>query len=315
MDTKILIVIRVGAASLHRSWSQVCAGTMDVAISLYDESTVDASEFVAVHRFQGPKFRGLLAFFTENAWIIDAYTHFWLIDDDIYLPIQSLLTIQDIVAQYGFALCAPSLAPESFFAWPITVQNTAFHLRATDFVEGMVPIMSRDFLRRALPMFGENHSGWGYEWLWRRILKDMRSVSAILDAAPIVHTRPVGTGTLYNNAEGGRIDALGELHALLAKYGIDMETAPFPNLFGVAREDRRLVFGQEFLALAADGYAFLQRHRPDAHRTCVEALVTSPPPFASVAQVWPFVESHALLAGARPGTVRARWRRALRGWA
>jgi hypothetical protein len=38
---------------------------------------------------------------------------------------------------------------------------------------------------------------WGYEWLWRKLLNDGRAFAAILDAAPIVHARPMGQGSLY----------------------------------------------------------------------------------------------------------------------
>jgi hypothetical protein len=292
MTTKILIVLRAGSASLHRAWTRVCAGAVHVAISLYDDAAVEDAEFVVVHRCRGGKFTGLQAFFADHPAMIDAYTHFWLLDDDLYVPFDSLVQVQDLVARWQFALCAPSLAPESFMSWAITVQNSAFHLRATDFVEIMAPIMSRGFLRRALPLFAENHSGWGYEWLWRTILQDMGTFAAILDAAPIVHARPLGTGTLY----AGGVNGADEARALFAKYAIDPDAAPFRNLFGLARSDRRPVFGADFLARALEGYESLRRHDPAGHARCLEFLESAPPALESAAALRGFPGAGALVS-------------------
>jgi hypothetical protein len=96
--------------------------------------------------------------------------------------------------------------------------------RGTDFVEIMAPIMSRDFLRLALPHFDENFSSWGYEWLWRKLLNDRRAFAAILDAAPIVHTRPIGQGSLYKNHS--REAANKDLTDLIDKFGLNRD-GPF----------------------------------------------------------------------------------------
>jgi hypothetical protein len=300
MKTKLLIVLRAGAGSLHRAWTRVCAGQADVAISLYDDLPVEEADFVVTHRCAGGKYRGLEAFFRDNAWVLDAYTHFWLFEDDLYLPLESLLTVQEILERYQFVLCSPSLAPESFMAWPITVQNSAFTLRATDFVEIMAPIMSAGFLQRVLPQFGENHSGWGYEWLWRRALSDMGTFAAILDAAPVVHTRPSGSGTLYKTADGQRIRPLREAGALFEKYGIVHNAWPFRNYCGLRRDDRRLVCGAEFLALAMEGYAALLRYRPDDHQRCRDFLTGAPPALTSAEDILAFKGGVALFSAARP---------------
>jgi hypothetical protein len=311
VTTKILLVLRAGAGSLHRSWTHICAGRIDVAMSMYDDSRIEDGAFAVVHRHAGPKFRGLAAFFAANDWVIDAYTHFWLFDDDIFLPFESLLMIQDIVERYQFALCAPSLTPESFMAWPITVQNSAFYLRVCDFVEGMAPIMSRAFLQRALPRFNENHSGWGHEWLWRRDLKAMGALAANLDAAPIVHTRPQGTGTLYFTAGGERIDPFAEWDSLLAKHGIEKDAEPFQNFFGLGRADRRPVYGADFQAKALAGYESLRVHNPAYHQKCMEFLRNAPKPLATLDAIRTMPGGAALMAATAP-TSCPIWRCAVR---
>jgi len=297
MRTRILIVLRAGADSLHRSWTHLCAGRVDVAISVYDDAPIDAAAFVATNRSPGGKFRGLAAFFDENAWVLNAYSHFWIFEDDLFLPFDSLLTMQTMIERFDFTLCAPSLTTESFMSWPITVQNSSFALRATDFVEVMAPVMSRAFLQRALPHFADNHTGWGYEWLWRKLLDEMNTFAAILDAAPIVHTRPIGKGQLYGEATDNVTVGMAEADELFRKHGIDNERAPFRNHFGLSRGDLRPVYGSDFLIAALRGYPSLQRNDIAKHERCLRFLMDSPRPLPSVEAILALRGAAALLSG------------------
>jgi len=295
MNVKLLIVVRVGAASLHRIWTSVCANAVDVAISIFDDSAIDTAGFVAVHRGPGGKFRGMQAFFAQHPWVIDAYTHFWLFDDDLYLPVESVLTIKDVLARYDFPLCSPSLAPESFVSWPIMVRNEAFHLRATNWVEVMAPIMSRAFLRRALPLFGETNGGWGYEWLWQNFLYEMRACAAIVDSAPIVHTRPVGAGSLYCADGSAVVDPADEMQALFVKYAIGGERSLVRNYFALDRADQRPLVGAAFLSRALEGYPLLRRRHPPLYDACMAFLRDGPPALATIDDLLQFAGAAAFL--------------------
>jgi hypothetical protein len=298
LGTKLLIVLRAGSKSLHPAWSRVCAKAVDVAISIYDDLQVPAADFRIVHRCPGSKFSGLAAFFAECAWVLDEYTHFCLFEDDLYLPYASLRAIQHAIERYGFDLCAPSLAQESFISWPITVQNDAFELRATDFVEIMAPVMSRRFLARVLPGFTQNHSGWGYEWLWRLTLRELGTCAAVLDSAPIVHTRPMGDGSLYISTAANPIRPWEEATALFARHGIDKDAEPFRNFFGLARGSNRLVLGEAFTSRALAGYRLLARDNPDGFARCRDFLRTAPPPLESAEAIASFAAAPALLSAA-----------------
>lgn len=78
----------------------------------------------------------------------------------------------------------------------------------------MAPLFTREALEQQLPAFGDTLSCWGLERKWahderaagRRILR--------LDARPIDHLRPIGTGAAYGP------DAMGEYHAFMKKYGL-----------------------------------------------------------------------------------------------
>jgi hypothetical protein len=77
----------------------------------------------------------------------------------------------------------------------------------------MAPCFSSRFLQTVLPTFTENTSGWGLEWLWQLQL-DRPFRSYIVDATPIRHTRPVGSG---NRGLGEAINPGAELNGMLKK--------------------------------------------------------------------------------------------------
>jgi hypothetical protein len=110
----------------------------------------------------GGKFSDIKKFFEEYPNLIEICDYVWTFEDDVLLPYSSLVKARSLLEKYRFKLAAPSLSFESFFGWPIAVQNERMLFRGTDFVEIMAPIMSRDFLRLALPHFDENFSSWGY---------------------------------------------------------------------------------------------------------------------------------------------------------
>ncbi len=278
---RILIVVRAGRNSLHRSWSYLCHPIADVAVSTYDDTDWSGPDVNYLHHAPGGKFRGIRLFFADNPVLLEAYDYVWAFEDDLLLPYPSLERIRSLLAQFRFPLAAPALSYESFFSWPMAVQNERLLFRGTDFVEIMAPLMSRDFLRVALPHFDENHSGWGYEWLWRKILNDQKSFAAILDAAPIIHTRPIGKGSLYKNVPAGTPSAKEERDALFEKFDLG-RGEPFRTLFGVTIEDSRLLLGDQLLCEMLGGYPRLLERNFGNFTRCIDALLTKNRPTATV---------------------------------
>jgi hypothetical protein len=281
---RILIVVRAGRNSLHRSWSYSCHPIADVAVSTYDDTDWSGPDVNYLHHAPGGKFQGIKRFFAENPNLLEAYDYVWAFEDDLLLPYSSLEKIQSLLAQFRFRLATPSLSYESFFSWPMTVQNERMLFRGTDFVEIMAPLMSRDFLRLALPHFDENYSSWGYEWLWRNILNDGKSFAATLDAAPIVHTRPVGKGSLYKNLPPGTPSAKEERNALIDKFGVD-RNEPFRTLFGVTIDHSGLLVGDDLLHEMLGGYRRLLNYNFGNFSRCVDALLTTNRPTVTIDQL------------------------------
>jgi hypothetical protein len=273
----ILMIVRAGQSTIHPSWIYTAAPHVDVALSVYDGSDFSQHPIVKQHSASCGKFQGIKALFDAYPQLSEAYDYFWIFDDDLYLPHETILMVRRMLAVFRFALAAPALSHTSFFSWPINIRNDRLLFRGTDFVEIMAPIMSRGFLATCLPHFGENHSGWGQEWLWRRFLRERGQFAAILDAAPIVHTRPFGRGTIYKDRPPGCADPNSERDQLITKFALDPGIA-FRNQFGVTSGSApRLLAGVDLIQEMLPGYNALLRHDQAALLRCFDHLLKQGP--------------------------------------
>jgi hypothetical protein len=269
---RILIIVRVGRRSIHRSWTWTTNGLADLALSTYDEMDCSGDGAQYVHHCPGGKFQGILDFLRGQPGIIDSYDYFWLFEDDLVLPFSSLRKIVNILTYCPFNLSAPSLSTESFFSWPMMMSNESFVFRCTNVVEIMAPIMSKSFLQQAMIAFGDNFSGWGHEWLWSKLLAENGRFAAIFDVGPITHTRPSERGSLYSNC-GKAWNPQRDIEQMQEKYKLDRETR-FQNFFGVTVDaPHRLALGDEFLKLALSGYSQMQALKNDSFIRCIQNLV------------------------------------------
>jgi hypothetical protein len=114
-------------------------------------------------------------------------------------------------------LAQPSLADGSYVAHEITRWNGSFEVRFTNFVEAMCPLFSREALRRCAPSFTKVYTAFGLDMVWARILGDPRDRIGMIDAAPVIHSRPIGGGT-WRRPPG--LDFQGDRAKILAEYGI-----------------------------------------------------------------------------------------------
>jgi hypothetical protein len=210
-------------------------------------------------------------FFDTHPSIIEEYDYFWLFEDDLTLPFGSLSTVLKLLARFPFALSAPALTHESIMGYPINMTNSRFLFRGTDFVEQMMPIMSRDFLRVALPAFNDSYSGFGQEWLWQKLLKERQAFAVIFDSAPMTHTRPYHFGSLKTNKPSSSPDFLIERTNFLTKHGI-FNSHP-RNYFGVtSRPSPRILIQDDFVQEALGGYEALQALPTNIYHDCINNL-------------------------------------------
>lgn len=219
---KNLVIVRAGDASLHEGWLPPpdAPRSFDLAVSYFGRNP-DAYRRDDVPRLDGvgPKWRGLyelLASGVINWWDFD---YICLPDDDLAASPEVFETLFAQMRAHDLALAQPALTPDSHISHAITLHNPRFQLRRTNFVEAMAPVFSCELLARVLPTFVANDSGWGIDWLWQQYLDRPQRDSAIIDAAQVCHTRPVG-GPNYERLVAEGRSPHDEMRALLARYGL-----------------------------------------------------------------------------------------------
>jgi hypothetical protein len=189
---RILTTIRLGSAvASNPAPIAALAGEIqsDLSLSVYDTGYAAPFQAKTRHRFQGGKWTGLYDYFLQNPGDIDAYDLFWFPDDDIEADAQAVNRFLSIVCQEQFELAQPALTPDSYFNHLITLAHPSFAFRRTNFVELMMPIMTRRMLLKLLPIFKDRHAALGIDLFWHQLASRPDQNVAIVDAAPLRHGR------------------------------------------------------------------------------------------------------------------------------
>ena len=187
-----LVIVRAGDSSLHPMWLDGAADrSWDLLVSYFgaDPEQYRRGDVIRVDS-KGPKWPALRALIESHWDYIAQYEYIWLPDDDIACGVRDIDSIFSLSRDYRLHLSQPALSLDSHFSWIVTLRNPLLRVRFTNFVEIMVPCFERDFLARCLPYMSETLSGWGLDHLWPTMLQPGQM--AIIDAAPVTHTRPLG---------------------------------------------------------------------------------------------------------------------------
>jgi hypothetical protein len=191
---RCLVVIRAGTdhrieqllgiSREHREW--------DLAISLYENVELADNVYTDfLHHHKGGKWDGIYAFFAENPELVFEYDYFWLVDDDIEATPFQVDAMFKYVHSHQFELAQPALTLDSFYSHRLTLQCPGFSHRLTNFVELMLPVLSRRVLREVLPLFKGNWSGLGIDWMWYQFVERNNESVAIIDTIAMLHQRPL----------------------------------------------------------------------------------------------------------------------------
>ena len=150
------------------------------------------------------------------------------LDDDIEIRFEDVDALFSVTREFRLALAQPSLSPESFSSWPITLHCPASRLRFTNFVEIMAPLFSREALERCFDTFRQSLSGWGLDIVWPAILGHPREAIAIIDEIMMTHTRPVdpAQGRFYRYLRLLGVDPYRELEELTKLHNVPADHKP-----------------------------------------------------------------------------------------
>lgn len=245
MKRRNLVIVRAGALSLHGRWLELpyAQRSYDLVVSYYDEDAFGGfipMEGVSAVLVKGGKWDGLFRTFADID--IDAYDYFWLPDDDISASAQDVNSIFHLCRGNGLALAQPALTRDSYFSHFIFSQCPGFRLRYTNYIEIMAPCLSRDVLRRALPLFRDTMSGFGLDYIWCRWPESGAFRAAILDTVAVHHTRPVGKVLRSAMAASGNAAPQIEEEQLKREFALTRRIVPLA--FAGVLEEGQLVTGR-----------------------------------------------------------------------
>jgi hypothetical protein len=245
MTKRNLVMVRAGENSLHHRWMDrpYRDRNFDVVLSFYSTDAhtrfVPGEGVTAVH-VEGGKWDGLYK--TLSALDLDAYDRIWLPDDDIDTCTDTINAMFSLCESYGLAVAQPALSRDSYFSHFIFNRCTSFRLRYTNYVEIMVPCLTIDVLKRALPYFENTMSGFGLDYIWCRWPEAGAFRVAILDAIEVRHTRPVGKILKSAMAAQGAVRAEEEEAQLKERFNLTGRTVPVA--FAGVRMDGQHVVGR-----------------------------------------------------------------------
>lgn len=191
------MVCRAGDGSLHTRWLSGKNRNFDIYISYFgSEKNKYLKDADFYEETKGPKWPILYKIISENTSLIEKYDAVWFPDDDLLMDTDGINRMFNLFSGFGLKLAQPALTVDSYVTHRQLIQSTACLLRYTNFIEVMAPIFSKSALRILGSTFNQSTSGWGLDYLWP-ILLEYRAM-AIIDATPVIHTRPIG-GELYKN--------------------------------------------------------------------------------------------------------------------
>ena len=188
-----LSVARVGNSSIHPCWiDRAKPREWDLYLLPYQPIQPQGQlDCIVGDVVPGPKWSGIRTLLhTWDGW--RDYDYVWFPDDDIYANQDTISRLFEVARGVGLDLFAPALHESSSFAHFITMRNPSFYGRWTRFVEIMVPGFSRAALELLAPTLDLSETGWGWglDSLWPKLLG--YDNVGIVDATPVIHTRPVG---------------------------------------------------------------------------------------------------------------------------
>lgn len=218
------IIIRNGSKSLHhhffrldpKEYCVVCVPYED-ADNRYGHIVVPRPEDLGKEGKWPGLYRAVL--YLEEMIGLGGNDFFWFPDDDVFIENQAVEQLFDQMKRDGLALCQPSLSEESFVSWPITMRVSGSYMRITNFVEVMAPCFTYKLMKEVYKIFRESHSGWGFEWLWTKVVDRNGLRQGIYDNIQMHHTQPLGKN-LRSKLKGTFASPEEEMEALRKAYDL-----------------------------------------------------------------------------------------------
>jgi hypothetical protein len=214
-----LILAAVGDESVHRTWLTGRERSFDLGLVYFgDHPGRFAADADFYFERKGIKYELLHEAASSLGPALTEYERVWMPDDDIAADAMRINKLFELAAEHRLAVCQPGIG-----SGDVSFKSLRAHpdylLRYTRFVEIMCPLFSRDALKRVLPTFTLNVSAWGIDWLWASMFRPEEL--AVIDAAPVDHTRPLQSGGVHRRFAAMGIDPREEHRQVMRQFGIE----------------------------------------------------------------------------------------------
>jgi hypothetical protein len=143
-----------------------------------------------------PKYILLNYLLSTTAWRL--YDFIIFVDDDIWFPAEFIDDFLEIQQHCDFAVAQPARTHNSFISHVITEQVDGAIARQTRFVEiGPVVSMNQAIARELLPFDESTSMGWGFDFVWPKVVETKKMKMGIIDKVPVDHSMRDG-GAYYD---------------------------------------------------------------------------------------------------------------------
>lgn len=215
-----LVFARVGDRTLHPSWLAGDAErNWDLQLSFYgDDASVARDGDLPLSVDRGTKWDSIFRYLRAHPEVFERYQYLAFPDDDLAFGPGRLNRFFETCGEFDLSLAQPALTAQSYYSHPITLRCPAFRLRYTNFIEGMAPCFKAAYLKTMLPELDGWYSGWGIARVWALLMPDPVRRAAIVDEAPMTHTRPLSSGTIYKDLAQLDVNPHEELARVRASY-------------------------------------------------------------------------------------------------
>ena len=217
-----LVICRAGDGSLHPQWLQPRENReFELFIDYYGNEIGKYAQAADYYRasksYKWPQMYNLIASMPDKLFEYDAI---WFPDDDLSTDCTRINKMFEIFHCAALRLAQPALTRDSYYSHAITLENSKYAVRFTNFVEVMAPIFSREALMLCWQTFKCSSLGWGIDFVWPKLLAYDKV--AIIDETPVWHTRPVGGGDIYKliAEDPHKVE-----HEIAKRYGIKLPYA------------------------------------------------------------------------------------------
>lgn len=261
---KNCVISAVGTNSLHREWLKGSSDPdFDLHLIVYDNSYNNFySDTIFITQQKGYKMKLVYNYLKDHPEYLEQYDYFFIPDDDIQMDAFNISQLFHLMKYYNLQIAQPGLS-NSYYSYEHTLREKLCILRYTNFIEIMLPCFSRKSLKKILPTFNENNSGWGIEYHWPLLITSTGKDIAIIDQLNAVHTRPIQS---YNEQN------IKELMSYTQKYNLSRDIVIF-NFIPI--KDEILIKRKDFIT-TRETYIRLKNLGDTITKTLIRLFYASP---------------------------------------